>query len=123
VSELAPLPRTSAAAAEILSAARFQDELRRVARYRSSIPLGDPLDGAVKKIADNPAFTQSRLLARVIVALVYGEGEFRRAELATFDSDTLAMVITLMDVHAAGTSAREDWTRAAESAKAAVLGV
>jgi hypothetical protein len=114
---------TAAGAAELLSAARFQDELRRVARYRSSAPVGDPLDGAVKKVADNPAFTQSRLLARVIVALAYAEGEFRRAELATFDSDTLSMVITLMDIHAAGTSARDVWVRAAETVKAAVLGV
>lgn len=121
MSELAPLSKTAAAAGEILSAARFQEELRRVARYRSSLPVGDPLDGAVKKIADNPAFTQSRLLARVLIALTYQEGEFRRAELATFDSDTLVMVIALMDAYAAGTSSREVWVRATEAAKAALL--
>jgi hypothetical protein len=108
---------------ELLSAARFQEELRGVPRYRSRIPVGDPLQVAVKKIADNPAFTQSRLLARMLVALTYQEGEFRRAELATFDSDTLAMVITLMDVHAAGTSSREEWIRATDAARAALLSV
>lgn len=113
--------RSAAGATELLSAVRFQEELRRVARYRTSAPVGDPLDFAVKKILDNPAFTQSRLLARVVVALSDGEGEFRRAELATFDSNTLAMVITLMDAHAAGTPPRDDWIRAADAVKAALL--
>jgi hypothetical protein len=108
-------------AAELLSATRFQEALRGIARYRSQVPVGDPLDVAVRKITDNPAFTQSRLLARMLVALTYQEGEFRRAELATFDSDTLAMVITLMDVHAAGTTSRERWVRATDAAKAALL--
>ena len=106
---------------ELLSGARFQEVLRGISRYRSCVPVGDPLDVAVKKILDNPAFTQSRLLARMLVALTYQQGEFRRAEAATFDSDTLTMVITLMDVHAAGTSSREQWVRATEEAKAALL--
>ena len=110
----------AAAGTELLSAVGFQEELRRVARYRASPPIGDALDAAVRRITQNPAFTQSRLLARVLTALIYREGEFRRAELATFDSDTLAMVIALMDVHAAGTSPREDWIRAADDAKAAL---
>jgi hypothetical protein len=109
------------AVSEFLSADRFQEALRGVARYRSSIPVGDPLDVAVRKITANPAFTQSRLLARMLVALTYQEGEFRRAELAAFDSDTLAMVITLMDVHAAGTTSRERWVRATDAAKAALI--
>jgi hypothetical protein len=108
------------AGTELLSAVRFQEELRRVARYRASPPIGDPLDAAVRKITQNPAFTQSRLLARLLAALAYQQGEFRRAELATFDSDTLAMVITLMDAHAAGTLPRDDWVRAADAAKAAL---
>ena len=113
--------RSAAGATELLSAARFQEELRSVTRYRSSRPIGDPLEAAIKKITDNPAFTQSRLLARVLVALAYEEGEFRRAELATFDSDTLAMVIILMDAHADGTVPRGDWVRAADAVKAALL--
>jgi hypothetical protein len=113
--------RSAAGATELLSAARFQEELRSVARYRSSLPIGDPLEAAIKKITDNPAFTQSRLLARVLVSLAYEEGEFRRAELATFDSDTLAMVIILMDARADGTVPRDDWVRAADAVKAALL--
>ena len=106
----------------MLSAVRFQEELRRVTRYRPPLLVGDPLDAAVRKVEQNPAFTQSRLLTRMLVALTYQQGEFRRAEIAAFDSDTLAMVITLMDVYAAGTSTREDWVRAVEAAKAAQLG-
>jgi len=113
----------AAGATELLSAARFQEELRRVARFfRSRLPVGDPLDAMVRKIELNPAFAQSRLLTRILAALTYQQGEFRRAEISALDADTLLMVITLMDVHAAGTSTREDWVRAAEAAKAAQLG-
>ena len=111
-------------ATELLSAVRFQEELRRVARFfRSRLPVGDPLDATVRKIEQNPAFTQSRLLTRILAALTYQQGEFRRAEISALDAETLAMVITLMDVHAAGTLAREDWVRAADAANAAQLGV
>ena len=110
-------------ATELLSAVRFQEELRRVARFfRSRLPVGDPLEATVRKIEQNPAFTQSRVLTRILAALTYQQGEFRRAEISALDADTLAMVITLMDVHAAGTSTREDWVRAADAAKAAQLG-
>ena len=115
--------RTAAGATELLSAARFQEELRRVARFRPKVPIGDPLAAAVRKIAQNPAFTQSRLLARILAALTGQKGEFRRAEVAAFDSDTLAMVIALMDAHAAGTSTREEWIGAVDEVQAALLGV
>ncbi|MDH3286931.1 MAG: hypothetical protein OEP48_04285 [Betaproteobacteria bacterium] len=107
---------------ELLSAVRFQEELRRVARFRPRLSVGDPLAAAVRKIEQNPAFTQSRLLTRILAALIYQEGEFRRAEIATFDAETLAMVITLMDAHADGTSTREEWVCAVDAAKAAQLG-
>jgi hypothetical protein len=110
----------AATATELLTAVQFQEELRRVVRYRASPPIGDPLDAAVRRITQNPAFTQSRLLARVLTALTCQEGAFRRAELATFDSNTLAMVIALMDAHAAETSPPEDWIRAADDARAAL---
>ena len=115
--------RPVAGATELLSVARFREELRRVARFRSSVVVGNPLEAAVRKITQNPAFTQSRLLARVLAALTYEKGEFRRAEIAAFDSETLAMVITLMDAHAAGTSSREDWVCAVDSVRATLLGV
>ena len=111
-------------ATELLSAVRFQEELRRVARFfRSRLSVGDPLEATDSKIEQNPAFSQSRLLTRILAALAYQQGEFRRAEVSALDAETLAMVVTLMDVHAAGTSTREDWVRAADAAKAAQLGV
>ncbi|HET9403756.1 MAG TPA: hypothetical protein VFO57_04160 [Burkholderiales bacterium] len=113
--------KPAAGAAELLSIPRYLEELRRVARYRPGPPIGEPLDAAVKKIEKNPAFAQSRLLTRILAALTYQEGEFRRSEVAALDSDTLAMVIMLMDRQAAGTTTREEWVCAVELARAAEL--
>ena len=123
MSELGREAIAAARAIELLSIARFQEELRRVTRFRLHPPVGDPLNAAVRKIENNPAFAQSRLLTRLLAALTYERGEFRRAEVAAFDSETLAMVIALMDAHAAGTSTREEWIRAVDQANAAELGV
>ena len=108
---------------ELLSIPRFLDELRHVTRFRSSPPIGDPLDAAVRRIENNPAFAQSRILTRLLSALTYERGEFRRAEVAAFDSETLAMAIALMDAHIAGTSTREEWKGAVDRAIAAQDGV
>jgi len=112
----------AAGAVELLSVPRFLEELRRVARYGRALPVGDPLAAAVRRIENSPALTQSRLLTRILAALTYQQGEFRRAEVAALDSETLAMVITLMDAHTAGTSSREDWVRAVDATRAAELG-
>ena len=122
MSEQGGRSRSAAGATEMLSPARFEEELRRVARFRPRVPVGDPLDMAVKKIEQNPAFTQSRLLTRILTALAHREGEFRRAELSALDMASLDIVIALMDACAAGTSAREDWVRAVDAAQAAQLG-
>jgi len=114
--------RAAAGATEMLSPARFEEELRRVARFRPRVAVGNPLDLAVKKIEQNPAFTQSRLLTRILTALAHHEGEFRRAELSALDMASLDIAIALMDACAAGTSAREDWVRAVDAAQAAQLG-
>ena len=115
--------RPAAGTTELLSAVRFQEELRRIARFLPSLLVGNPLDAAVKRIEQNPAYTQSRLLTRILAALTYQQGEFRRAEIAALDSETLAMVIALMDAHAAGTTTREEWICAVDLANAAQLGV
>ncbi|HJQ64102.1 MAG TPA: hypothetical protein VJ834_14710 [Burkholderiales bacterium] len=109
----------AAGAIELLSISRFQEELRRAARFASAALVGHPLDAAVKKIAKNPAFSQSRLLSRVLTALTYQRGEFRRAEIAAFDADTLAIVINLMNAHDAGTSTPDEWIAAVEAARVA----
>ena len=104
---------------ELLSLVQFQDELRRVGRFTPRPPTVGVLAVVVLKIQQNPAYMQSRLLTRILAALTYQEGEFRRAEASSLDADSLAMAVTLMDDHAAGTSAREDWIRAVDSARAA----
>jgi hypothetical protein len=111
-----------AGATEVLSFARFLEELRRVARFRRAPPIGDPLDAAVRRIENNPAFAQSRLLTRILSALAYQQGQFRRAEVAMLDAETLGMVIALMDVCAAGTTSREEWICAVDLANAAQAG-
>lgn len=103
---------------ETLSPGLFQEELRRIAHGRIGPAMENPLEAAIKKIGGNPAFSQSRLLARLLIGLVRGQGEFRRAELTAFDLPTLAMVVALLDVHRAGTVAREVWLRATDLADA-----
>ena len=104
---------------DLLSISQFQDELRQAGRFCPRPPTIDALGAVIRKIEQNPAYTQSRLLTRILAALTYQEGEFRRAEAACLDVDSLAMVVTLMDEYAAGTSVREDWIRAVDTARAA----
>jgi hypothetical protein len=105
---------------DVMSAVQFQDELRHVARFDVRPPSQNPLVEAVQKIKDNPAFAQSRLLTRIITALTYDRGEFRRAEASALDSATLGLVIALMNVARAGTTARDEWVNAVTACDAAV---
>jgi hypothetical protein len=97
----------------------FEEELRRVARFEVHSPVETALDKAVQKIKENPAFMQSRLLSRLLTALTYGRGEFRRAEASALDSATLGIAITLMNAAHAGTTARDDWINAVNACDAA----
>ena len=110
-----PVPGTG----DVMSAAQFQEELRRIARFDQRPPTENPLADAVKKVRDNPAFAQSRLLSRILTALTYERGEFRRAEASALDSATLAIVIALMNAARAGTTARDDWINAVTASDAA----
>lgn len=105
--------------AETLSATEFQDELRRIARFDGPSAIEHPLHAAVAQIEQNPAFTQSRLLTRILSALASGQGEFRRAELATLDTATRKIVIALMDSARAGTATSAQWGKAVDTAHAA----
>ena len=104
---------------DVMSALEFQEELRRVARFDSRPPVENPLAVAVQRIKDNPALSQSRLLSRILTALTYERGEFRRAELSAFDSPTLSIVVALMNVARAGTTVRGDWVDAVSACDAA----
>jgi hypothetical protein len=104
---------------DVMSAVQFQEELRRFARFNLRPPVDNPIAVAVQKIKENPAFTQSRLLSRILTALTHERGEFRRAEAAALDSATLAIAIALMNAARAGTTAREDWINAVSACDAA----
>lgn len=104
---------------DVMSALQFQDVLRHVARFDNRPPVQNPLAEAVQKIKDNPAFSQSRLLSRILTALTYDRGEFRRAEASALDSATLGLVIALMNAARAGTTARDEWVNAVAACDAA----
>ena len=104
--------RRSSACSEVMSALDFQTELRHVARYDHRPPVENALALAVQRIVENPALSQSRLLSRILTALTYQRGEFRRAEASAFDTVTLGIVISLMNMARAGTTGRADWIKA-----------
>ena len=111
---------TASGTSDVMSAVEFQEELRRYGRFNLRPAVENPLAATVQKINDNPAFTQSRLLSRILTALTYERGEFRRAEAAALDAATLAIAIALMNTARAGTTARDDWIKAVTACDAAL---
>lgn len=103
---------------DVVSAAEFFEILRQVVGFRENIPVADPLRNAVDQIGNNPAFAQSRLLKRILVAMVRG-GDFRRAEATALDAPTHALVISLLDLRRAGARPGPDWNSAIDAAEAA----
>ena len=111
--------RTVAAATDTLSVTRFQEELRRGVAALAPAAFPNPLNDVLQSIERNPAFPQSRLLTRLLSALISQAGEFRSAEVFAFDTKTRAMVVALLDAFASGIPARDEWQRAIDSAVAA----
>lgn len=107
---------------DVMSLSQFQDELRRIARFDVSQPPPNPLAAAVQKINENPACGPARLLARMLTALTYEGGEFRRAEASAFDTATLRLVIALMNAARTGTQPRAEWLEAVKAADCAIRG-
>jgi hypothetical protein len=105
-----------------MSLGEFQDELRRIARFDNTEAVTSPLNAAVRQISEHPNFSQSRLLCRFLHALADGRGEFRRAELAAFDTATLRIVIALMNAAANGANEGPEWKEAVAAADAAANG-
>lgn len=91
-----------------MEAADFFSLVRRVVGFSKYEAIADPLEAAVSQISSNPAFAQSRLLRRVLVALVTG-GEFRRAEAAGLDAPTCRLVIALVDLRVTGVPGQQAW--------------
>ena len=92
--------------------------LRQVVSFREQPGMADPLQHAVHQINANPAFAQSQLLKRILVALVSG-GDFRRAEATALDASTHALVLALLELRKTGARSRQDWIDAADAAKPA----
>ena len=101
---------------DLMSLPQFEAELRRVGRFGSALAGAEALAAAVKLITDNPARHGSRLLARLMCALVDHVGEFRLAEISAFDSPTLRLAIALMDAAHAGTNSERQWRDAVAAA-------
>jgi hypothetical protein len=115
-----PLPvRVAAPATDTLSVTRFQEELRRGVQALSPSAFPNPLSDVVQSIERNPAFPQSRLLTRLLSALITQVGEFRSAEVFAFDTKTRGLVVALLDAFASGIPGRDEWQRAIDSAVAA----
>ena len=104
---------------EQLTGSEFLDGLRQVVGFRVYPDAEDPLGLIVERIIKQPAVAESRLLLRILVALVRSGGEFRRAELAALDAPTVAVVIRLMDLRSAGMRPDQDWADAVAAAEAA----
>lgn len=114
-------PDRTGAGPDALSAVEFQDELRRIGRFDVRISIADPVGAALEQIQRHPVYTQSRVLTRILSALTYSGGEFRRAEISALDSATRALVIALMDDCSAGTTPKAAWIAAVSAANAAEL--
>jgi len=117
---LLPYRSHSGAQPDTLTAEEFQRELRRSAR-NDGPAVENALGAAVVQIEHDPATLQSRLLARILSALTYGVGQFRRAELSAFDRPTRALALALVDARTAGTTPVEAWEHAVDAAGAAQL--
>lgn len=111
--------RAHVPSSDVLTAPEFFSLVRHVIGFREQPPIPDPLRTVVSQISSNPAFAQSRLLKRILVALVNG-GEFRRAEAAALDASTCALVIALLDLRNAGSQNRQAWADAMAAVDAAV---
>lgn len=102
-----------------MTLAQFEEELRRVSRFASADSIVDPLADAVLQITANPALSESRILTRVLHALIEHGGQFRRAEVSAFGPATLKLVIALFNAAQAGTNTPAQWLGAVSAADAA----
>jgi len=103
---------------DVLSAAEFFVMLAQVVSFREQPEIANPLQHAVDQISANPAFSQSQLLKRILMALVT-QGEFRRAEATALDASTHALVMSLLELRRTGALPAQSWNDAINAAEAA----
>lgn len=100
-----------------LSGREFFHELRHVVGVRAYAKLVDPLASLTDQIASEPAISRSRLILRILIALVHERGEFLRAEIGALDAVSLAKVIELIDLRLSRTRTEEEWAAAVAAAE------
>ena len=108
--------RGSGAKADSLAMPDFAKELRSGLTADMVAAIQDPLATAVAQIEEHPQHLQSLLLARIVSALTFGVGQFRRAELFGLDRPTRALAVALMNVRDAGSIPLAMWERAVDAA-------
>ena len=99
----------------------FNDELRRGVRADAVAAVDDAMGAAVLQIEQHPLHLQSQLLARILSALTFGVGHFRRSEVFALDRGTRTLVVALADQRAGGGMPVEVWEQAVDAAGAAQL--
>lgn len=99
----------------------FNQELRRGLDADLVAAVADPLAAALTQIQAHPHQLQSLLLARILSALTFGVGHFRRAELFGLDRATRALVVALESASHALTMPNVMWQSAVDAAGAAQL--
>jgi hypothetical protein len=112
-------PRAATGTTDIITLEQFEEQVRHAARFDAGAPTENPLAAAVQKIRDNPALMPSRLLGRMLHALTYHAGEFRRADVSALDPAALRIMIALMNAARSNTNSRGDWISAVNDADAA----
>jgi hypothetical protein len=108
--------------ADSLSIQEFSRELRYGVAASTVATVEDPLGAALVVIEAHPQHLQSLLLARILTALTYGVGQFRKAEVFGLDRGMRAVAIALGNVRTEGTLPNEKWESAVDAAGAAQLG-
>jgi hypothetical protein len=112
----------SGAQPDRLSMQEFNEELRRGLDSGVATAVVDPLTAAVTQIQAHPHQLQSLLLARILSALTFGVGHFRRAEVFGLDRATRVLVVALESASQLLTMPNAVWQSAVDAAGAAQLG-
>jgi hypothetical protein len=101
----------------------FGRELRYGLAAEAIAAVECPLDTAVLQIQNHPQHLQSLLLSRILSALAFGVGQFRRAEVFGLDRATRALAVALMNLRESGAVPAGSWEGAVDHAGAAQLGL
>ena len=98
-----------------LSIEEFALELRYGIRPDAVATVENPLDAALVLIEKHPQHLQSVLLARILSALTFGGGQFRKSEVFGLDRPSRLIAVALGDVRLAGTVPIDAWQHAVEA--------